>query len=82
MLRLGVFAKTYAIELVIVALILVGMLETVLGWSTAEPSSSLWFALPAMAALGIVIVAHRRFPFAGPAAYWILARASPSAIRS
>ncbi len=25
-----------------------------------------------MATLAIVIVAHRRFPFAGPAAYWIL----------
>jgi signal transduction histidine kinase len=33
----------------------------------------LWFALPAMAVLAIVILAHRRFPFAGPAAYWLLA---------
>jgi signal transduction histidine kinase len=59
---------------VIVVLIIVGMLDTVLGWNTADPSgTSLWFALPAMAILGIVIVAHRRFPFAGPAVYWLLA---------
>ena len=74
MQRLVMFAKTYAIDVVIVVLILVGMLETMLGWNTADTSgTSLWFALPAMAVLGIVIVAHRRFPFAGPAAYWILA---------
>jgi signal transduction histidine kinase len=75
MQRLGVFAKTYAIDVGIVVLILVGMLETVLGWNTADSGTSLWFALPTMAVLGIVILAHRRFPFAGPAAYWILATA-------
>ena len=74
MQRLGVFAKTYAIDVVIVVLVLVGMLDTVLRWNTEDPSgTSLWFALPAMAILGIVIVAHQRFPFAGPAAYWLLA---------
>ena len=73
MQRLGVFAKTYAIDVGIVVLVLVGMLETVLGWNTADSGTSLWFALPTMAVLGIVILAHRRFPFAGPAAYWILA---------
>jgi signal transduction histidine kinase len=73
MQRLGVFAKTYAIDVGIVVLILVGMLETVLGWNTADSGTSLWFALPVMAVLGIVILAHRRFPFAGPATYWILA---------
>ncbi len=73
MQRLGVFAKTYAIDVGIVVLILVGMLETVLGWNTADSGTSLWFSLPTMAVLGIVILAHRWFPFAGPAAYWILA---------
>ena len=75
MQRLGVLAKTYAIDMVIVALVLVGMLDTVLRWNTADPnpSGTFWFALPAMAVLAIVILAHRRFPFAGPAAYWVLA---------
>jgi signal transduction histidine kinase len=73
MQRLGVLAKTYAIEVVIVVLVLVGMVETVLARNPAgSPDTSLWFALPAMAVLAIVIVAHRRLPFAGPAAYWLI----------
>ena len=83
MQRLGVLAKTYAIDMVIVALVVVGMLDTVLRWNTADPnpSGTFWFALPAMAVLAIVILAHRRFPFAGPAAYWSSRPASRSSIR-
>jgi signal transduction histidine kinase len=74
MRRLGVLAKTYAVEVVIVLLVLVGMVDTVLrSVSAGSPNTSLWFALPAMGVLAVVIVARRRFPFAGPAAYWLLA---------
>jgi signal transduction histidine kinase len=74
MRRLGVLAKTYAVEVVIVLLVLVGMVDTVLrSVSAGSPNTSLWFALSAMGVLAIVIVARRRFPFAGPAAYWLLA---------
>jgi signal transduction histidine kinase len=74
MRRLGVLAKTYAVEVVIALLVLVGMVDTVLrSMSAGSPNTSLWFALPAMGILAIVIVARRRFPFAGPAAYWLLA---------
>jgi signal transduction histidine kinase len=74
MRRLGVLAKTYAVEVVIVLLVLLGMVDTVLRSDSAgSPTTSLWFALPAMGVLAIVIVARRRFPFAGPAAYWLLA---------
>jgi signal transduction histidine kinase len=74
MRRLGALAKTYAVEVVIVLLVLVGMVDTVLrSVSAGSPSTSLWFALLAMGVLAIVIVARRRFPFAGPAAYWLLA---------
>jgi signal transduction histidine kinase len=72
MRRLGVLAKTYAVEVVIVLLVLVGMVDTVLRSDSAGSSTSLWFALPAMGVLATVIVARRRFPFAGPAAYWPL----------
>jgi signal transduction histidine kinase len=73
MRRLGVLAKTYAVEVVIALLVLVGMVDTVLrSISAGSPNTSLWFALPAMGILAIVIVARRRFPFAGPAAYWLL----------
>jgi signal transduction histidine kinase len=73
MRRLGVGAKTYAFDVVIVLLVLVAMVDTVLrSESAGSANTSLWFALPAMGALAIVIVARRRFPFAGPAAYWLL----------
>jgi signal transduction histidine kinase len=50
------------------------MVDTVLrSVSAGSPNMSLWFALPAMGILAVVIVARRRFPFAGPAAYWLLA---------
>jgi signal transduction histidine kinase len=74
MRRLGVLAKTYAVEVVIALLVLVGVVDTVLrSMSAGSPNTSLWFALPAMGILALVIVGRRRFPFAGPAAYWLLA---------
>jgi signal transduction histidine kinase len=72
MQRLVVLAKTYAIEIVIVILVLVGMVDTIARHAAGTSDTSLWFALPAMTVLAIVIVAHRRFPFAGPAAYWLM----------
>ena len=76
MRRLGVLAKTYGFDVVIVLLALVGMVDTVLARDSAgSPDTSLWFALPAMGSLAIVVVARRRFAFAAPAAYWILATA-------
>jgi len=72
MQRLIVLAKTYAIEIVIVILVLIGMVDTIARHAAGSSDTSLWFALPAMATLAIVIIAHRRFPFAGPAAYWLI----------
>jgi signal transduction histidine kinase len=37
------------------------------------PQTPLWLALPVIVVLVLLIVARRRFPFAGPAAYWLLA---------
>ena len=39
------------------------------------PTTSLWFAVPASALLIVPLLARRRWPFAGPAALWILAAA-------
>ena len=58
MRRLGGLAKKYAVEVVIVLLVLVGMVDTVLASNSAgSPDTSLWFALPAMAVLATRIVA-------------------------
>ena len=39
------------------------------------PTTPLWFSLTAIALLVAPLLARRRFPFAAPAAYWILAAA-------
>ena len=36
------------------------------------PRTTLWFCLPAIAVLVLPIFARRRFPFAGPALYWLV----------
>ena len=36
---------------------------------------SLWFSVPAVAVLVLPLVARRRFPFAAPVAYWLIAAA-------
>ena len=66
-------AYEYWFELLIVALAVAGMLELILLRSPGAPTSSMWFAVPAAAALLLVLLIHRWFPFGAPAAYWILA---------
>src|SRR5687767_8917188 len=57
-------------------LAIAGMLELVVGRdSPGAPSTTLWFAIPAVAVLVLPLFARRRFPFAAPAAYWLLAPA-------
>ena len=52
------------------------MLELVVGRdSPGAPSTTLWFSVPAVAVLVLPLFARRRFPFAAPAAYWLLAAA-------
>jgi signal transduction histidine kinase len=46
----------------------------VLGRGTpGAPTTTLWFCIPAIAVLVLPVFARRRFPFAGPAAFWLLA---------
>jgi signal transduction histidine kinase len=63
--------RAYWFELLIAALALEAMLEVAI--SPSAPPTSLWFAVPAIGILVLPIFARRRFPFAAPAAYWILA---------
>ena len=52
------------------------MLELVVGRdSPGAPPTTLWIAVPAVAVLVLPLFARRRFPFAAPAVYWILAAA-------
>ena len=59
-----------------VLLVLEGMVEVIVRQGAPDaPRSTLWFALPAVAALLVPLLTLRRFPFAAPAAYWLLAAA-------
>jgi signal transduction histidine kinase len=67
-------ARKYWFDLLVALLAIVGMLEVALGrGSRGAPSTTLWFCIPAIAVLVLAIFARRRFPFGGPAVYWLLA---------
>jgi signal transduction histidine kinase len=70
------FARRYWLELPVALLVVEGMVEIVVNRDAPDaPQSTLWFALPALAALLVPLLARRWFPFAGAAGYWLLAAA-------
>jgi signal transduction histidine kinase len=70
------FARRYWLEVPVVLLLLEGMVEVIVRRDAPDaPHSTLWFALPALSALVLPLLARRRFPFAGAAGYWLLAAA-------
>jgi signal transduction histidine kinase len=74
--RLEYLAREYWFELLIAVLAIAGMLELVVGRdSPGAPALSLWFSVPAVAVLVAPLFARRRFPFAAPASYWLMAAA-------
>ncbi|MGZ4169269.1 MAG: sensor histidine kinase [Solirubrobacteraceae bacterium] len=67
-------ARRYWFDVLVAALAVVAMLEVALGRGSPGASrTTLWFCVPAIATLVLPVFARRRFPFAGPAAYWLLA---------
>jgi signal transduction histidine kinase len=67
-------ARRYWFRLLVAVLTIAAMLEVVLGrGSPGAPDATLWFCVPAIATLVLPVFACRRFPFAGPAVYWLLA---------
>jgi signal transduction histidine kinase len=76
MSRTRYVAREYWFELLIAVLAIAGMLELVVGRdSPGAPATRLWLSVPAVAILVLPLFAHRRFPFAAPAAYWLMAAA-------
>jgi signal transduction histidine kinase len=74
--RTRYIAREYWFELLIAALGVAGMLELLVGRDLpGAPATSLWFSVPAVAVLVLPLFARRRFPFAAPAAYWLIAAA-------
>jgi signal transduction histidine kinase len=67
-------ARRYWFHVLVAVLAIAAMLEVVLGrGSPGAPQTTLWFCVPAIATLVLPVFACRRFPFAGPAVYWLLA---------
>jgi signal transduction histidine kinase len=76
MSRLRHVARECWFELLIALLAIAGMLELVVGRdSPGAPAMTLWVSVPAVAVLVLPLFARRRFPFAAPAAYWLMAAA-------
>jgi signal transduction histidine kinase len=74
--RIRHLAREYWFELLIGALAIAAMLELIIGRnSPGGPTTTLWFSVPAVAVLVLPLFARRRFPFGGPAAYWVIAAA-------
>ncbi len=67
-------ARTYAVDALIVLLAAEAMLELAVRRDSQDaPRTTLWFAVPAIAIAVLPLFARRRFPFAAPASYWLLA---------
>ena len=71
--HLRYLARQYWFDLLVALLAIAAMVEVALGHgSSGAPQTTLWFCLPAIAVLALPIFARRRFPFAGPAVYWLV----------
>jgi signal transduction histidine kinase len=74
--RIRYVVREYWFELLIGFLAIAGMLELVVGRDLpGAPETSLWFSVPAIGVLVLPLVWQRRFPFAAPVAYWLMAAA-------
>jgi signal transduction histidine kinase len=72
--RIGYVARKYGFGALIVLLAIEAMLEVVVRRDSPDaPRTTLWFDVPAIAVMALPLLARRRFPFAAPAAYWLLA---------
>ena len=74
MSRLRWFARSYAFDVLIVVAAIECALEVGLRHDPARQlDTTLWFAVPAVATVVLALLWRRRFPFAAPAAVWLLA---------
>jgi signal transduction histidine kinase len=72
--QLQELARSVWFDALIALLALVAMLEVILGRANpGAPTTTLWFCVPAIGVLVLSVFARRRFAFAGPAVYWLLA---------
>jgi signal transduction histidine kinase len=74
MSRIEYVLREYWFELLMGLMLLAGIVQlTVLDGDPGAPTTTLWFSVPALVVLVLPLFARRRFPFAAPAAYWVIA---------
>jgi signal transduction histidine kinase len=72
--RVGAFARKYGLDVLIVIMAIEMALETAIRYGVPNgPTTPRWFAAPAAALIALPLLARRRFPFAAPAAVWVVA---------
>ena len=76
MSRLSSLARRHAFDLLIVLGALGGALEVLLRDDPSnEPGTEAWLAAPVIAAIVLLLLGRRRFPFAAPASLWVTSAA-------
>ena len=74
--RMPFVARRYWPDVLIALVAVEAMLEVAVRRdSPAAPQTALWFDVLAIAVILLPLFARRRFPFAAPAAFWLLAAA-------
>ena len=74
MTRFGLLARSYGFDVLIVLAALESAAEIAIRHDAADaPTTTLWFAIPAIALVVLPLLGRRRFPFAAPATLWLLA---------
>ena len=74
--RVGALLRRYGFDVLIAIAAIEIVLEVALRYGAANgPTTPRWFAVLASALMVVPLLARRRFPFAAPAAVWVLAAA-------
>jgi signal transduction histidine kinase len=73
--RLRLLARRFALDLLIVSLVVAGAVETALWRHDQYQPHPAWIAVPAVALVVVPLLGRRRFPFYAPTAVWVLAAA-------
>ena len=76
MSRLWPLARRYGFDAMIVVVALENAVAAAVAGSSGDaPRTTRWFTVPASAAIVLVLLARRRFPFAAPASVWLMGAA-------
>src|SRR5580698_2443127 len=73
--RLRLLARRFALDILIVILVVESAVEVALWHHDQYQSRPAWIAVPAIALVVVPLLGRRRFPFYAPAAVWLLAAA-------